>query len=204
MINRFSQVISYFFHPLLMPTIGVILLMYSNSYVSYIPVNAKKWLIILTSVGTLLLPALMLPMFLLQGKISNLQLDKTRERIFPLILTTVFYLLTYMLFIKIPVLKFVHAFIFACFLSVLFAAVISVRWKISTHMIGLGGMTGLVLMASFRLDINFLYALIGILIASGLTGSSRLYLKAHDLRQVYSGYIVGLVTMILCLVLYVH
>jgi len=39
-------------------------------------------------------------------------------------------------------------------------------------------------------------------IASGLTGSSRLILDAHTEGQIYSGYLVGISIMAACLVLY--
>ena len=204
MLKRISLIFSICFHPLLMPTLGIVLILYADSYVAFIPMNAKKWLIILTSIGTLILPAVMMPVFLLQGKISDFQLDERRERILPLIFTSIFYLLTFLLFKKIPVFRFLHAFIFGSFVLVLIASLISIKWKISTHMIGLGGITGLVLMASFTLDINFIYALIGIIIAAGLTGSSRIYLKAHNLKQVYSGYALGLIIMMLNLMVYVR
>lgn len=159
-------------------------------------------LIILTAIGTLILPALMIPLFLLQGKVSNMELDERKERLFPLALTFIFYLLTFILFLRIPVFKLIHSFMLGTSLSVLAGFLISLKWKISTHMIGLGGIAALVLILSFKLDIYLLYPLIGILVATGLTGSSRLYLKAHSELQVYTGFFTGLVLVLGSLLVY--
>lgn len=202
MLKKIAQSFSLTFHPLLMPTIGIVLLLYTDSYLVYIPAQAKNTIIILIAIGTLILPLVMLPVFLIQGKINSLQLNEQKERIYPLILTSVFYLLTFFLFQRIPVFKFLHAFILGAFLSVFAGAIISLKWKISAHMIGLGGLTGLVAMASIKLNINLYFSLIGIIIATGLTGSSRLYLNAHTPAQVYSGYATGLMIMIICLWIY--
>lgn len=199
MLKKISQSFSWFFHPLLMPTIGIIIIMFTNSYVSFIPVEAKKMLIILTAIGTFILPALMVPLFLLQGKISNIEMDDRRERLYPLALTAVFYLLTFILFLRIPVFRLVHAFMLGALLSVIAGFLISLKWKVSTHMIGLGGLVSLVLVLSFKLDIYLIYPLIGILIAAGLVGSSRLYLEVHSEEQVYGGFGIGFLLVLGCM-----
>lgn len=202
MLKRIAQSFSWFFHPLLMPTIGIIILMFTNSYVSFIPVQAKKMLIILTAIGTLILPALMVPLFVLQGKISNIHLDDRKERIYPLALTAIFYSLTFILFLRIPVFKLVHSFMLGALISVLAGFLISLKWKISTHMMGLGGLIALIMVLSFKLDIYLIYPLMGVLIAAGLAGSSRLYLKAHTEAQVYAGLGVGFLLVLGSLLVY--
>lgn len=202
MFKKIAQSFSWTFHPLLMPSVGIFMLMYTESYLSYIPEQARNMIILLTAIGTFVLPLLTIPVFLLQGKINSLQLDDRKERIYPMALTSIFYLLTFFLFQRIPVFKFLHAFILGAFFSVLAGTLISLKWKISAHMIGLGGLTGLVAMASIKLDINLYYSLIGIVIATGLTGTSRLYLEAHTPSQVYTGYVTGLLIMMLCLWIY--
>jgi len=202
MLKRIAQIISWFFHPLLMPTIGIFILLFTGSYVSAIPLQAKKMLIILTAIGTFLLPVLMIPLFLLQGKISSPQLTQRRERIFPLGLTAVFYVLTFVLFLRIPVFRLIHSFMLGTLLSVIAGFLFSFKWKISTHMIGLGGVVALILILSVQFDSYLLVPLIGVLLATGLAGSSRLYLGAHSEAQIYSGFIVGFIVMTATLSIY--
>lgn len=189
--KRIAQAFSWCFHPLLMPTIGIMIMMFTDSYVSFIPFQAKKMMILLTAIGTFVLPALLIPLFIMQGKISNIELDERKERIYPLALISIFYLLTFILFLRIPVFSLVHAFMLGVLLSVAAAFFISLKWKISTHMIGIGGIAALVLVLSFKLDLHLIYPLIGVIIAAGIIGSSRIYLDAHTEGEVYGGFAVG-------------
>ncbi len=202
MLRKIAQTFSICFHPLLMSTLGVILLLYTDSYIAYIADGTKYRLILLTIIGTLLLPVMMVPVFFLQQKISDISLQKHKERVYPLAITSVFYFLTYLLFRRIPVFPFMQAFMLGSFIAVFLSAGISYKWKISAHMIGLGGITGLVLVASIKLNLNLYYSLLGLLIAAGITGSSRIYLNAHSLNQVYAGYFLGILVMVSTLFLY--
>jgi membrane-associated phospholipid phosphatase len=185
-----------------MPTIGIMIMMFTDSYVSFIPFQAKKMMILLTAIGTFILPALLIPLFIMQGKISNIELDERKERIYPLALISIFYLLTFILFLRIPVFSLVHAFMLGVLLSVAAAFFISLKWKISTHMMGIGGIAALVLVLSFKLDLHLIYPLTGVLIAAGIIGSSRIYLDAHTEGEVYGGFAVGFVVVMGCLVGY--
>jgi hypothetical protein len=98
MLRKIAQTFSICFHPLLMSTLGIILLLYTDSYIAYIAEGTKFRLILLTSIGTFLLPILMVPVFLLQKKITDIQLENRKERVYPLAITSVFYFLTYILF----------------------------------------------------------------------------------------------------------
>jgi len=190
-----TKTFSFLLHPLLMPTIGILILMYSNSYIAFIPESAKKMIIILTAVGTFLLPALMIPIFMLRGMVTEIQMDDRRERLFPLAITLIFYILTFVLFIRIPVYRLIHAFMLGTLLSLLAGFLITFKWKISTHMIGLGGLTAFILIVSLHLNIYMLPHLILVILASGIAGASRLYLNAHNATQVCVGFITGFVVM---------
>ena len=118
------------------------------------------------------------------------------ERTLPLTLTWTFYLLTYFLFLKIPVFGFMHSFMLAATFSVLFALIINLRWKISLHMIGLGGLTCFLLILTLTRQINLLPWILVSVLASGIAGTSRLYLNAHSPSQIYAGYFLGFASMI--------
>ncbi len=193
MLTKIAQAFTWFFHPLLMPTVGVIILMFADSYLSYIPIEAKRMLIILTAIGTFILPALMIPLFVLQGWVSSIYLGKRTERLYPLALTSVFYALTYILVIRIPVFEQVHGFLLGAMLTVLSAFLISLRWKISTHMMGLGGLAALVIVLTLSLNLFMMYSFIGIVLAAGLAGSSRMYLQVHNDAQIFAGFLAGFV-----------
>jgi hypothetical protein len=193
---------SILFHPLLMPTIGIAILLFSGSYISTIPLSAKKLLILLFSSGTFLLPALMMSLFYMQGTITDIQMAGKRQRITPLAITLIFYLLTFFLFLRIPVYRFMHSFMLSSVLAVIIILIVNYRWKISIHMVGLGGLSAFLLAISLIHGINLLPFLMIAILASGIVGTSRLYLQVHTTGEVYSGYLVGALVMVGCLLLF--
>ena len=70
---------------------------------------------------------------------------------------------------------------------------INLFWKISIHMMGIGGFTGMMLtMASlYKTDLTWVY--IGI-ITAGLVGFSRLQMNAHSIKQVALGFVLGILS----------
>jgi len=78
-------------------------------------------------------------------------------------------------------------------LTVMVMALINLKWKISAHMAGIGGLIALVYQIHVQdlsaFDLFWLLSFI-IILAGGL-GSARLVLKRHDLVQVLAGVVVG-------------
>jgi membrane-associated phospholipid phosphatase len=73
--------------------------------------------------------------------------------------------------------------------------IISMFWKISIHMAGIGGITALIIILSvvYRTDMTLLLCIA--LLLSGIIASIRLALKAHSPAQLLAGYIVGIMTV---------
>jgi hypothetical protein len=202
MIKKIALVFSYLLHPLIMPTFGILVIFFSNTYLSTIPFEAKKMLVILVVIGTLLLPALMIPLFFIRGMVSDIAIRERRERIIPLFITFIFYTISFFLFIRIPVYRFIHAFLLGSALAVLAALLINFKWKISTHMIGIGGLSSLILVLSLYLNIDMLSLILVSFMACGIVGSSRAFLKAHSFAQIYAGFAVGFLVMLVCLLFF--
>jgi hypothetical protein len=195
MIKKSALVFSYLLHPLLMTTAGIIFILFSETYMSYLPSDAKRMLIILVAIGTLFLPAIMVPLFMIRGMVSSVNIEDQRERVIPMAITLVFYVLTYILFLRMPIYKFIHAFILGSALSVLAGFLLNFRWKISAHMIGIGGLTALITMTSLVYRVDLLGFILVLLLLSGIVGSSRLLLEAHKPSEIYIGWLTGFVIM---------
>jgi len=196
MLKKTSLFFSILFHPLFMPLSGIVILLFSGSYISLLPLEARKLIILLFATGTLLLPALMIPLTYLR---KDILLQKQTERVLPLMLTLIFYTMTYVLFLKVPVYRFMHNFMLASLLSVFTALVINFRWKISLHMIGLGGMTAFLLIVTMTRQVNLYPWILVSIFVSGIVGTARLYLDSHSPAQIYAGYITGIIIMSVCL-----
>ena len=77
-------------------------------------------------------------------------------------------------------------------LIIILAGIISAFWKISLHMLGVGGGTGVFLGLHYLFG-GLLHVVIFFLLLSGLLGVSRIKENAHDHAQVYVGFLTGLI-----------
>ena len=198
MLKKTALSISVLFHPLIMPLAGMAILLFTGSYVSLLPFPAKKMILLLFAIGTLFLPAIMIPLAYFR---NELKMQKQDERTLPLILTFTFYILTYFLFLKIPVFGFMHNFMLGALFAVFLALIINLQWKISLHMIGLGGLTAFLLIIILTKQVNVYSWLLLSILASGLAGTARLYLNSHSPAQIYTGYFIGCISMTVCMLL---
>lgn len=202
MNNTLSKVVSVLFHPLLMPLIGVVFIFYSGSYISYLPSDVKRIILIVVGANTLGLPLLMMPLFIQFGVVKSLAMESNKERILPLAFTLIPYILSVYFLVKLPIPFVIAAFMIGASLVVATCLIISYWWKISIHMVGIGGLVGFIIAFSIRLYTDVLpYLLISILIAA-LIASSRLQSKAHKPIQVYTGFILGFLIMLLVILIF--
>ncbi|MGQ7869750.1 phosphatase PAP2 family protein [Sunxiuqinia sp. sy24] len=187
---RIAQFLSLLFHPLLIPTYGFLLLMNSGFYFSMLTFDAKKLILLIVFMSTLLFPLLSLGILSL-NKRFNIKMDKSTDRVIPLLLTVIYYYLGYFYLGKLQVYPIYRIFLLSSILIIILLLLISMKWKISNHMAGIGGLIGAVLALSFRLGMNSSLLLIGLICTAGLIGSSRLLLKRHDPLQIYAGFFLG-------------
>ncbi len=199
-MNTAAKVISYVFHPLLMPIFGLLIIFNTESYINYaVPTELKQAVLILVGISTFIIP-LLISMLLLNRKIiKSLEMETQRERVIPYAFTIVFYIFTLYLLKQAPIPPIIFNFIIGATLSIIVAFVVNIKWKISAHMIGVGGLTGALLCLSILLGIYITPYLIIALIIAGLVGSSRLILKAHTPSQIYIGFAVGIICQVVVL-----
>ena len=74
--------------------------------------------------------------------------------------------------------------------------------KISIHLLSLGIPLGFFMVLSYSYQQAFLIEIIGIFLISGLVGSSRLHLKAHTHKEVFSGFFIGVLSVFLVFYFY--
>ncbi|MCB0402533.1 MAG: hypothetical protein KDD41_10650 [Flavobacteriales bacterium] len=195
-----AKIISILFHPLLMPIIGLFIIFNTESYVNYaIPFDLKKAIIILVGVSTFVIPFL-ITLFLLQRKfINSLEMETQKERVIPYAFTIIFYIFTLYMLKRVPIPPIIFNFIIGATLSVILAFVINIKWKISAHMIGIGGLIGALICISILLEVYVTPFILIALLVAGLVGSSRLILKAHSQAQIYAGFALGILCQIIAI-----
>jgi len=199
MVKTTSKIVSVIFHPLLLPSIGMLILFNSGSILEYLPFQAKKIILLVVGVSTFVLPLTFVPFFIFQKIIKNVQMENNKERLIPFFITSILYLFCYYLLVRLGVPPTITKFILASTISVVILFLLSFKWKISAHMLGIGGLVGALIAISFRLNVNLEYFIIAAIIASGIIGYSRLQLETHKEYQIYIGWLTGLFTSIIVL-----
>jgi membrane-associated phospholipid phosphatase len=197
-MNLAAKIISSIFHPVLMPTLGLLLIFNTDTYINYaVPTELKQFILMLVAMTTVIIPLLITLLLLNRGFINSLQMHSKKERTIPYAFTIVFYIFMLYMLTKVPVPPIIFNFIIGATISVIAAFAINLKWKISAHMIGVGGLVGALFCIAFVLEANITLYIIFALIIAGLIGTSRLILKAHTPLQVYTGFFLGILCQVL-------
>ncbi len=195
MSKKIASVLSLLLHPLLMPTIGLLVIFSTQSHVTFIPFEYRRLVSIIVLISTCILPLSVMPLFLQLGIIKSIQMETSKERMLPLLATAGFFILGYFFLKKFQLPAFIPLFILGTLVAVLLSMSISFFWKISIHMVGIGGLLGALLSMTLKYGVNIHLWLLVVILVAGILGSSRLLLGAHSPKQVYAGFALGAVVI---------
>jgi membrane-associated phospholipid phosphatase len=185
--------LSVVFHPVIMPLAGVFILLTYGGWLNMIPVEGKKYIYLIVALTTLVLPMVMMPILLRAKIITSYLLADKNERRIPLLIIALLYLTGAFILQKFDAPVILSLFLNGSSMVVLAVAIFNWRWKISNHMAGIGGVTGMVLAISMRWMLNEQLILAILFLVAGFTGYARLKEDDHTPAQVYAGYLLGLI-----------
>lgn len=192
--NRLAKFISFLFHPLIMPLYAFCIILFTDNYISnFIPLSLKYVICGITFFFTFFLPTANALVLLKLNHIKSLEMETSEERLIPYSSGILYYSILLYLFHKANFLTIFQLFILGNVFCILFTLIINIKWKISAHAIGIGGLIGtlMVLISKFYIHLEFFF-LIAILLA-GCIGYARLKLEAHTPLQIYMGLALGFV-----------
>ena len=135
-----AKIISSIFHPLLVPTYALLLLMNLQTYsILAIPVNYRYMVVAFVFLATFVLPSIIIFLLLKMGKIVSLEMQSQRERVVPMLIIAIIFYGTYQLLKQTSITGLVTFFMMGSTMLVLIALLINYVTKISLHMIAWGG-----------------------------------------------------------------
>lgn len=152
------------------------------------------------------------------GLIKSIKMEDRKERIGPLVVSGIFYL---WLFVNIKgnpgIPTSFSFFVLGATISLFTALMFNSFTRVSLHAIGMGGLLmGLILIkytfsySTFLFEfmdknyiVNTNLVLYIIILATGAVGTSRLLLNAHEPRQVYWGYLIGMIAQMIAFRIYI-
>jgi|LauGreDrversion4_2_1035121.scaffolds.fasta_scaffold212311_2 hypothetical protein len=201
MLKSFAKLTSVLCHPLLLMNFGLFSIMFWHPYfVSKFYETQFYTISMFVSINTLILP--MLSVYLLKrfGLIDDFAMSNPKQRLLPYSIMIGIVGLTMFQLYKIDYAGLPMWFMGACAISLMANVLINLKFTISTHGIGTGGLVALYAYISYTEHLLlFKLLLIGFVLVSGIVMWARLYLQAHTEKEVYTGFLLGFATTSLVL-----
>lgn len=186
---RFYKFISTILHPVVLPTISVMLyfLLTPNNLTS----DKKLTILGLIFTVTYLIPLLILILFRKLKIIKSYETHSIKERKLPVGLMIILF---YLLGNTIDNIGSLGLLFYATSLGLLLIYLLFfLNIKASVHLLSLGLLLGFFMVLSNVYSHSYILLIILIFILSGILGSARLHLKAHTTREIYIGFFIGLI-----------
>ncbi|MBI3141540.1 MAG: hypothetical protein HYZ16_01800 [Bacteroidetes bacterium] len=189
-MRYFSLLVSYALHPLFLFPYLFVVYLYAYPFPSFtLSPTGKLLLSGLMFVLTALVPLVLLRLF--KQQLTGHNLPSRRLAVTTVILV---YALVYTLFPH----KYIPESLVNLLISIVFSlAIVQLagrRLAISLHATGWGGVIGALFWLLIQQGTLFFYPTIVAVLLAGLVGFSRLYLGAHNNKELYLGYLVGIAT----------
>lgn len=152
------------------------------------------WVVVLYAI---VIPALSLGVLRSLGRISSYRVDERRERLLPLLIGAICYVLCAITIARIPSAAFLRKFMLAAACCEVMCLFVSSYWKISLHLTGMGGRRGAARGDEHPGRGQHDDPAHGGDPACGRLASARLYLGCHNAAQVLAGFCGGFVVTVL-------
>jgi hypothetical protein len=192
-----ARIVSIVFNPLLITTLFFLVSLNLPSHFSMIIPEKARWMIIgLIFITTFVVPALLISIFSF-GMKKLVKTDEREERYLPLAIAIIFYFLTYYLLNQVQLSVVFNIFNLGATSLLVFCLLITLAWKISIYMAAAGAVFGAFLGISFTIGLDTVLILLIVILLSGIIGFSRLRYAKHSPAQIYTGFLLGAVTMFL-------
>lgn len=190
--------ISFVFHPLIMPLLGVIF--YFSKTPRFIPdpiVKGKVFSIVILSV---ILPLLLFYLLKTLNKVNSIYLKTAKERILPLILNCgIVLIIIFRVFPHFEILELYYFFVGILCSTLACLILATLKVKASIHMIAASGffMFAIAVGIHFKININGTIAITTIIL--GAIATSRLHLQAHNGTELLIGMFLGIMPQLILL-----
>lgn len=190
---RWYRSISTVLHPIVMPTIGIIL------YFIFTPIGLSRHqqytILGIVFITTYIIPLLLLIFLKYFGYIKSFQVHGINERKIPIFLMMTLLFMLGNFFTKTTIIKDLSFLFFGVVLGLGFVYILFIaKIKTSLHLLSMGATTGYFLLFNQFYNINVLPLILILILSSGLLASSRLHLKAHTYNEVFLGFFIGLIS----------
>ena len=148
---------------------------------------------------TILTPTITIFLFRKINGFARQELSERKKRYVPILLTIISYVFCLLMMRKLNIPWYMTGIIFVSLVISIICILVNLKWKLSEHMAGMGGIIGGLVSFSALFSYNPVVWLCLFILIAGILGSARIVLGHHTLGEVLSGFVVGLVCSFLIL-----
>ena len=191
---RVARITSIVFTPFSIPFLAFLVL-----FLRIMPILYKGIVLGIVYCFTILTPTITIFLFRKINGFARQELSERKKRYVPILLTIISYVFCLLMMRKLNIPWYMTGIIFVSLVISIICILVNLKWKLSEHMAGMGGIIGGLVSFSALFSYNPVVWLCLFILIAGILGSARIVLGHHTLGEVLSGFVVGLVCSFLIL-----
>lgn len=195
---RVARITSIVFTPFSIPFLAFLVL-FLFSYLRIMPILYKGIVLGIVYCFTIQTPTITIFLFRKINGFARQELSERKKRYVPILLTIISYVFCLLMMRKLNIPWYMTGIIFVSLVISIICILVNLKWKLSEHMAGMGGIIGGLVSFSALFSYNPVVWLCLFILIAGILGSARIVLGHHTLGEVLSGFVVGLVCSFLIL-----
>ncbi len=191
MLNFSAKMVSFIWHPVFMPLYTV--LCYFHFTTRYFLQQNQDFLNLYLLLVSIIIPLAFFGLMFYTKSFSGYQLSHPKERLFFSVIMAVVYLIIFQKIIHYHQFMELFPFFLGIFLGI--SALVIYNFfgqKPSIHAMAVSGSLTFLIMWSYYTQINILNYLAVFFIIAALILAARLYLNAHDFKDIFRGVFIGI------------
>ena len=195
---RVARITSIVFTPFSIPFLAFLVL-FLFSYLRIMPILYKGIVLGIVYCFTILTPTITIFLFRKINGFARQELSERKKRYVPILLTIISYVFCLLMMRKLNIPWYMTGIIFVSLVISIICILVNLKWKLSEHMAGMGGIVGGLVSFSALFSYNPVWWLCLFILVAGILGSARIILQHHTLGEVLAGFTVGFVCSLLVL-----
>ncbi len=199
LIIRLARITSWILNPIHIPFLAFVVL-FLFTYLNMMPLAYKLIVLGIVYCFTILMPAITIFVYRKINKFSPYDINRNRiNRFIPYILSVTSYCFCMALMQKLSIPWYMTGIILAALVIQVVCLIVNLKWKLSEHMAGIGGVIGGIVAFSILFGFNPLAWLCLFILIAGVLGTARITLRLNSLGEVLCGFTLGFTGALLVL-----
>ena len=191
LIILIARIISNLFRPIYYPTLGILVLL-CTTYLNILPWNYKLHLLTVVLLFTVIMLYCTIWLYRTLSGMKKREIHQQQNRVVPYFIMLCYYVFFLYITDNIAFPRFVKIIVILSFVIQAVTLLLNMKWKISMHAAGSGGIIGIMASFAFYFGFNPIVYLCVAILFSGLVMTSRMLLRQHTLAEVLCGMLLGL------------